>query len=397
MAMQRMLRLILIDADPDRRAAFKSLVAGLDTVWIEADCGRYHEGLDLFAELRPDVVVVSMDEDPDLALDLIRELRCQAPDLQIFVVSESVDSHSILHAMRAGANEYLTRPFTLDDFLQAIDRARQILARERGDNPDVSRIIAVLGASGGVGCTTIATNLGVLLAQDSRFRVLLLDFDMVLGDADIHLDIVHDFTLYDVVENIAALDFTLLKRAIVSHSSGLEFLPHPSSATEAATVRPDDVRRLLGLLRSTHTHVVVDLSKRLDPVDRAVLRAANQVVVVAQLNVSCVRNITRVLAVLEQEEQNEFLLVFNRVGSREAMYPMDKIQELIGRKPDLMIPNDWNTFAAAHDAGVPAVLHASDSRPVAAIRELACRVEPRLYVPEARERKTGWLAGLFKR
>lgn len=395
--MQRTLRLILVDADPDRRAAFKSMVVGLDSMWIEADCARYHEGLDLFAELRPDVVVVCLDEDRDLALDLIRELRSQSPDVQIFALSESEQSHDILQAMRAGANEYLTLPFALDDFLQAIERARQLLARERGDNPDLSKVIAFAGASGGVGCTTIATNLGVLLAQDNRFRVLLLDFDMVLGDADIHLDIVHDYTLYDVVENIANLDFSLLKRAIVTHSSGLEFLPHPSTAAEAAAVRVDDVKRLLGLLRSTHTHVIVDLSKRLDAIDRAVLRVADKVVVVAQLNVACVRNVTRLLTVLEQEEQQDILLLFNRVGSREAMYPMEKIEELIGRKADLLIPNDWNSFAAAHDAGIPAVLHDPESRPVEAIRELARMLEPRLLVPGKEGRRTSWLAGLFRR
>ncbi len=395
--MQRTLRIVLVDADPERRQQFKSLVAGLDNIWVEADCGRYHECLDLFTELRPDVVVVSLEEDLDLALDLIRELRSLSADVQIFATSSSDSSQYILQTMRAGANEYLTLPLNLDDLLQAMERARQMIAREQGDNPDQNKVVAFVGASGGVGCTTIATNLGVLLAQDRRFRPLLIDFDLVLGDADVHLDVVHDYTLYDVVENMLSLDFTLLKRAIVTHESGLQFLPNPSTAAEAAVIRPDDVRRLIGLLRSTHTHIILDLSKRLDSIDRAMIAIADLCVVVAQLNVSCVRNVTRVLKALEQEEQENILLVFNRIGSREVMYPMDKIQELVGRKADILVPNDWATFASAHEAGVPAVLHRPESRAVAAIEELAQLIEPALSAQKSeRAKKRGWLSALLR-
>ena len=396
--MQKILRMILVDADPDSREAFKAMVSGLDSVWIEADCARYHEALELFNELSSDVVAVSLDEDIDLALDLIRELRQQCPDVQLFALSSSGDSQQILRAMRAGANEYLLRPVALEDLLQAIDRARTILARERGEHGDLSRVITFVGTSGGVGCTSIATNVAVLLAQDPRYRVLYLDLDLVLGDADIHLDIVHDYTLFDVVQNISRLDFSLLKRAVVQHSSGLYFLPHPSSAAEVGAVEPEDVKRLLGLLRSTFSHIIVDTSKKLDRIDREAISNANLCVVVAQLNVSCVRNVTRVLETLEAEEQDQVCLVFNRVGSREVLFPMEKIEQMIGRPVDCTIPNDWPTFAAAHDAGQPAVLLQPESRAMVAIRELTAKIEPnctstRTTTPE----KKRWLAGWFGR
>ncbi len=396
--MHKVLRMILVDADPDAREAFKSLVAGLDSVWIEADCARYHEAIDLYNELGSDVVAVSLDEDLDLALDLLRELRQASPDLQLFALSSSGDSQRILQAMRAGANEYLLRPVNLDDLLQAIDRARKILARERGEQGDLSRVVTFVGTSGGVGCTSIATNVAVLLAQDPRYRVLYLDLDLVLGDADVHLDIVHDYTLFDVVQNISRLDFSLLKRAVVQHTSGLYFLPHPASAAEVGAIEPEDIRRLLGLLRSTFTHIVVDTSKKLDRIDREAIANANLCVVVSQLNVACVRNVTRVLETLEAEEQDEVILVFNRVGSREMVFPMEKIEEMIGRPVDCTIPNDWNTLAAAHDAGQPAVLLAPDASASSAIRQLTTKIEPNCSLATAttRERKR-WLAWFNRR
>ena len=114
---------------------------------------------------------------------------------------------------------------------------------------------------------------------------------------------------------------------------------------------------------------------------------------VAQLNVACVRNVTRVLETLEAEEQDEIILVFNRVGSREMIFPMEKIEEMIGRRVDCTIPNDWGTFAAAHDAGQPAVLLAPEASASVAIRKLTAQIEPNCAqaTSTCRERRR-WLA-----
>jgi pilus assembly protein CpaE len=395
--MHAVLRVLLVEPNADERERFKNLVSDLDSIWIEADCARYHEAADLLGELHPDVVVVGMDEDPELALDLVQELRHQLPELQIVVLSRDGDSQSILQAMRAGANEYLTRPLRLDELLGAVNRARQMVARERGEKGRASQVIVVAGVSGGVGCTTIATNLGVLLAQDPRNRVVLVDLDLVLGDADILLDLVHDYTLYDLVQNISRLDFSLLKRALVHHRSGLLFLPHPATAAEAGAVAPEDIRRLLGLLRATFTHLVVDVSKRLDRLDREAIRSADRVIVVAQLNIACIRNLSRMLETLEAEEQDEPIVVFNRVGSREAAIPLEKVESTLSRKADCVVPNDWFTFAAAHNAGEPAVLHAPAAASTQALRDLVRLIEPSYISATETKPRKNWIARILSR
>ena len=179
----------------------------------------------------------------------------------MLVVSSSNDGSLILQALRAGAKEFLTQPVRIEDLLAALGRIGE-RRFGRGDNrPRGSQVIAVAGAIGGVGTTSLAVNLGCILAQDPQNSVALVDLDLCLGDADVFLDTIPDYTLVDVAQNVTRLDFTLLKRSLTKHSSGLYLLPRPVQLEDVALITPDDLQRVIGLLKATFTHLVLDLSK----------------------------------------------------------------------------------------------------------------------------------------
>ena len=89
--------------------------------------------------------------------------------------------------------------------------------------------------------------------------VCLVDLDLCLGDADVFLDTIPDYTLVDVAQNVTRLDFTLLKRSLTKHSSGLYLLPRPVQLEDAALITADDLQRVIGLLKATFTHLILDL------------------------------------------------------------------------------------------------------------------------------------------
>ena len=128
-----------------------------------------------------------------------------------------------------------------------------------------STVIAVAGATGGVGATSLAVNLGCILAANQENSVALVDIDLCLGDADVFLDTIPDYTLVDVAQNVTRLDFTLLKRSLTKHASGLYLLPRPIQLEDASLITPDDLRRVVGLLKATFSHVIIDLSKSYNP------------------------------------------------------------------------------------------------------------------------------------
>ena len=125
-----------------------------------------------------------------------------------------------------------------------------------------STVIAVAGAAGGVGTTSLAVNLGCVLARDPQYLVALVDLDLSLGDADVFLDTIPDYTLVDVAQNVTRLDFTLLKRSLTKHSSGLFLLPRPVQLDDAKLITADDLQRVIGLLKATFTHLILDFRSR---------------------------------------------------------------------------------------------------------------------------------------
>ena len=120
--MSNVLRLALVDPSDSTREALKSMLLGMDMVWLEAECSRYEFFADVVGQTQPDVGVVSLDADCDKALNLIAEVQQSAPKCSVLVVSRSSDGELILRAMRAGAKEFLTQPVQLEDMLASLDR-----------------------------------------------------------------------------------------------------------------------------------------------------------------------------------------------------------------------------------------------------------------------------------
>ena len=156
--------------------------------------------------------------------------------------------------------EFLPQPVRIEDLVPALERiGSQRFGRRAW--PGGSTVIAVAGATGGVGSTSLAVNLGCVLAAHESNTVALVDVDLCLGDADVFLDTIPDYTLVDVAQNVTRLDFTLLKRSLTKHSSGLYLLPRPVQLEDMALITPDDLRRVIGLLKATFTHLIIDMSK----------------------------------------------------------------------------------------------------------------------------------------
>ena len=222
------------------------------------------------------------------------------------------------------------------------------------------------GASGGVGTTSTAVNLACALARDENNSVVLVDLDLCLGDADVFLDTIPEYTLVDVSQNIARLDFTLLKRSLTKHSSGLFLLPRPVHMEDMKLVTADDLHRVIGLLKATFTHVVLDLSKGYSALDMVAIEAANVVLLVTQLDLPCLRNVVRLMMSFGQMDaiKDKIKIVVNRVGLDNHI-GIKKAQETIGRDIYWQLPNDYRVMVDVRNNGVPLI----EQAPKAAITQ----------------------------
>ncbi len=114
--------------------------------------------------------------------------------------------------------------------------------------------------------------------------VALVDLDLALGDADVFLDSIPDYSLLDVTENVSRLDFQLLRKSLTKHASGLYLLPRPVQLQDLSAINPESLRKVIGLLRASFTHVVIDTSKSFSEVDLAAMELVNEVALIVQLD-----------------------------------------------------------------------------------------------------------------
>ena len=365
--MSNVLRLAIVDPNDSHRESLKSMLLGMDVIWLEAECSRYEFFADVVAQTNPDIGLVAIDNDPQKALELVGRLGAASPDCAVLVVSSSNDGSLILQALRAGAKEFITQPVRIEDLLAALGRIGERRAG-RGDNRSRgNQVIAVAGAIGGVGTTSLAVNLGCILAKNPQNSVALVDLDLCLGDADVFLDTIPDYTLVDVAQNVTRLDFTLLKRSLTKHSSGMYLLPRPVQLEDMALITPDDLQRVIGLLKATFTHLVLDLSKGYTAIDLIALEMADQILLTTQLDLPCLRNVVRLMMSFGNMDDlaDKVKIVVNRVGLDGGQITLKKAEETIGKEIFWQLPNDYRTMIEARNNGVPLI----DSAPKTAVTQ----------------------------
>jgi pilus assembly protein CpaE len=393
--MASVLRIAIVDPKDATRESLKSMLLGLDSVWLEAECSRYEFFGDVIGQTNPDIGFVALDSNPDKALDLIASLAKSAPDCSILVTSSSTDGNLILRTMRAGAKEFLTQPVKAEDLAAALQRVSRQRFGSSGGSSRGCMIIALTGATGGVGSTSVAVNVGCALAADPANSVVLLDLDLCLGDADVFLDSIPEYTLSDVAQNIGRLDLTLLKRSLTKHDTGLYLLPRPVQLEDARLITNDELARVLGLLKASFTHVIVDTSKGFNSLDMQVLAEAETVLLVTQLDLPCLRNVVRLLASFKETGKfdERVKIVVNRAGYDTGQISLRKAQETIGREIYWQIPNDYRVMVEVRNNGVPLIQQAPRAAITQSINQLAASLSGKPEEPdaEASAKGRGWL------
>jgi pilus assembly protein CpaE len=393
--MSSVLRIAIVDPKDATRESLKSMLLGLDSVWLEAECSRYEFFGDVVGQTNPDIGFIALDSNPDKALDLIASLAKSAPDCATLVTSTSTDGNLILRTMRAGAKEFLTQPLKPEDLAAALQR----VSRQRFGNSSGSgrgcMVIALTGATGGVGSTSVAVNLGCALAADPANSVVLLDLDLCLGDADVFLDSIPEYTLSDVAQNISRLDLTLLKRSLTKHDTGLYLLPRPVQMEDARLITTDELARVLGLLKASFTHVIVDTSKGFNSLDMQVLTEADSILLVTQLDLPCLRNVVRLLASFKETSKidDKVKIVVNRAGYETGQISLRKAQETIGREIYWQVPNDYRVMVEVRNNGVPLLQQAPRAAITQSINQLAATLAgtPDQQAAEASGKARSWL------
>jgi len=300
----------------------------------------------------PDVVLVDIATDGvTSALRAVELLHQELPDSAMFIVGPMTQPQLIVSAMRAGVREYIERPTTTTDLLEAFVRLTAT-RRKPGRESSRGKVFTVVNGKGGSGATTVAVNLALAL-ESLHHSTALIDL-APLGHCALHLNLKPTFTISDAITNLHRLDSSLLESFVVRHHDGLQLLAGAATPT-AIEPSASDFARLFDTMVGVFHYIVVDASSRLDSATRLVSNLSEKILLIAHADVASLWGAGRVAQYLgESGSRDRFALVLNRyrkvVGFDEA-----QTEAAIGAPVLWRIPNQYFAVSTAIDRGVPLV------------------------------------------
>ncbi len=371
---------------------------GLAVVTTEAE-----EFLGAVSERKPELVFADLGFQPDAVLDLVEKLPVPGP--RVLVTGPHSQSGAILRAMRLGVREYFDVPPSADELRRTLGRLAAEIASERGEG-ERARVVAVMGAKGGVGATAVACQLAASLRRAGA-RTAIVDLVLPLGDVALFHDVQPAYTLAHISRESQRLDGTFLRTLLQSARNGVELLAAPTRVEESDLVRGAHVERVLELLRQAFDWIVLDVSRSWsEPTVRA-LDLSDQILLVTLMDVPTLHHTRQHLDLLERlgHAGERVRLVANRYAKTDAVTDRD-VAGFLEREPDFRIPNDYRTTVAGVNRGLPVAEIAPRSPLARAYEELAASLatwtgEPRVDAEADGDEGGGGLAravrGIFRR
>lgn len=368
--------LVAADTAEDRIALNKLLVLGDFVVLSEASLGP--EAITLAKEFKPDVVLLSMEEPVARPLRTLEGMNLAVPDCPVVAVSSMGDRDHLRRSMLAGARDYLVKPITVDDLHNAIvsvieaKRKRKFQTQEGVPNPHQGEIISIFGAKGGIGKTTLATNLAVAMALQAKQRVALLDLDVQLGDVALMLNLSPERTIAEVVPTIDKLDLEMLRSFLTPHMSGVNVLAAPLRPEEGEGIGASHIRKILEILSKSYDYVIIDTPRSFHDTVLTALDLSNMVLMVTTLEIPCIKSTKLALGMMRawHYPEGKVKLVVNHTGTANGLSNRD-VEAAIDYPIFWKVPND-GAVATATQKGRPFVQSAPGAKVSQNIVNLCC-------------------------
>ncbi|MCC6803312.1 MAG: response regulator [Anaerolineae bacterium] len=394
---KNVIQVLIVDDIQETRENIKKLLSFEDEFKVVGSVGTGREALRVTLETRPDIVIMDINM-PDMdGIQATNEITKAVPTAAVIMMSVQTDADYMRKAMQAGARQFLGKPIDPDELYSTIRSVyknyepirRQAMAMQdmpmdvrkvkpvasEGSELRAGNIVVVYSPQGGVGCTTIATNLAAGLMRKG-IKVLLIDADLQFGDVGVFLKLQSQSTLADLVHKIDDLDTDFFDSVVATHESGLKVLlgpQRPEFAEEVEAV-PTAVARIIEKIASSYDFIIVDTSRRIDEQFLSLTDIATKVYLICTPTLASVKNTRFVIDLFDRLNYppDKSALVLNRVEDERSRsrvtIPADVIEKHLKKNTVAKIPLNEQVILSAVNKGVPAV--ASRDRSKSPVKEL---------------------------
>lgn len=334
----------------------------------------------------------------DLMTDRAAGLRCleslAAGSLKVppVVLVPANDPQLILQALRTGAKDFLTHPFSQEQLREVFNKLANLLPELAVDQ---GRVIAVVPAKGACGASTLAFNLAVQLRKASGGRTLLADLDPATGTQAFQMKLKPAFSFLDALQQSSNLDADIWK-GIVQVYQGLDVLLPPENPIESAQ-EVADALPLLDFSRRLYKNVIVDVGIAYGDWPISILRSADDILLVTTNELPALQAAQRVMGYYDSRSlsRQKIHLVINRF-SREVGLSKDMVETALQTDVYQLLPSDYEGVQAALLDGKPILTSSAFGKQVSMLagRLLGTQgAQPR--ATQEKVRPSGALSGLF--
>lgn len=334
------------------------------------------------AHQRPDLVVIETTlRGRTMLASLDRLMQAAGRETRVIVLGGVNDVTLLRELAQRGVDEYLVWPVAPGDVAGA---ACAMFA-----GADKARVIAVVGARGGLGASTLAHNLAWSIAERHRARTTLVDLDLPFGAAAFNFKLEPARSLGDVLDAGEAVNDIALERVAIQRTERLTILPAPATPRRSADIEADAASALVAAARRLSSFVVLDLPHMWEPWVKQALLGADEIVLVSCPDIASLRNTDNIAKLIKNERKTDPLIVVSMAGvPKRPEVPLKEFAEALGIVPECVFAFEPNIFGAAAITGQMLGEIAPDSKAAAQVDQLASLLTGRepveLLQPQAR-------------
>ena len=388
-------RVIVIDQDQVARSEVQKMLA-LSGFAVLGEAGYGIEAVSLAKETEPDVVIVSVEEPVVRALQTVEAVADLLPQSPIVTYSSIKDPASMRKAMLAGVSDYLITPVREEELINSVhsvlaqeERRQARISGEMDEPVACGTVLTVFGAKGGIGKTTISTNLATALVQKTNQSVVVVDLDTRFGDVAILMDIPVERSIADLALPEEEINRELLQDCLYTHNTGVTILPAPVRPTDWRHIHAGHIERVVTLLAQTYDYVILDTPGTFNDIVARSLELATLVLLVATVDMASLKDTLLAIDMLRSWNypQEKVKLVINATNEASNVQPQE-VKRMLGREVFWSIPYDRN-ISTSTQLGMPVVVTKPNAKASESLIEMAYALSGVRQQQQQQEQKQG--------
>ena len=325
------------------------------------------------------VLVVDLSQNTQEKTDLIKQVSAQRPNCSVIALSDSVSVELIVEAMRSGAKEFLPVPVIKTEYLSALKKV--ISQSELPKSKNNCKIISVFSNKGGLGKTSLATNLALELSKITKENIALIDLNFQTGDITTFLDLKPSFNISYMLENIDKINETFLLSTLERYKrTSLYVLADPPYFKQADDIKPQQITKLFNTLKDTFSYIIVDAEASFDGKNIASLDNSDMILLMTVANLPALRNTQRCLELFDKlgYDKEKTKIVINRFMENDEIKEED-VEKVLSREIYWKIPNNYFAIMTAINKGIPVSEINSSTNVAQSYKQLALYISDNLY------------------